>query len=272
MSSILFDEIGYWSELKLEIIKKYATAYSTILSRKKNPSFFHVYIDAFAGPGIHQSKQSGEFVLGSPLNALYVNPPFREIHLIDLNGDKSDQLQKLTINDPRVTVHCGDCNKILISNVFPKVKYEDYRRGLCLLDPYGLHLNWNVIEQAGKMKTIDLFLNFPVMDMNRNALWKNPEKTPVGIDRMTAFWGDESWRTAAYKIIPTLFGEWEEKTTNEDIVKAFRKRLKSVAGFRYVVDPLPMRNSKGAVIYYLFFASQQPIADKIIKDIFNNYR
>jgi hypothetical protein len=28
-----FDEIGYWSEVKLEIVRKYAKAYSTILSR-----------------------------------------------------------------------------------------------------------------------------------------------------------------------------------------------------------------------------------------------
>jgi hypothetical protein len=29
------DEVGYWSELKLEIIKKYAAAYSQILSAQK---------------------------------------------------------------------------------------------------------------------------------------------------------------------------------------------------------------------------------------------
>jgi hypothetical protein len=44
-----------------------------------------------------------------------------------------------------------------------------------------------------------MFLNFPVMDMNRNAIWKNPEKvSKSGIKRMTTFWGDESWRDAAY--------------------------------------------------------------------------
>jgi three-Cys-motif partner protein len=51
-----FDEIGDWSELKLEILKKYATAYSTILSAQTKASFSHVYIDAFAGAGQHVSK------------------------------------------------------------------------------------------------------------------------------------------------------------------------------------------------------------------------
>jgi len=272
VNKYLFDEIGYWSELKLEIIRKYATAYSQILSSRSNPSFTHVYIDAFAGGGIHISRESGDFVLGSPLNALQVKPPFREIHLIDLDGDKTQQLIDLIQGDPRVTIYSGDCNEILLNDVYERVKYEDYRRGLCLLDPYGLQLNWQIIEQAGKMRTIDMFLNFPVMDMNRNALWRNPEKLPFGTERMTAFWGDESWLEAAYKTEKTLFGEWKVKTNNEDVIQAFCERLKNVAKFKYIANPLPMKNSRGAIVYYLFFASQQPIADNIISSIFEKYR
>ncbi len=269
---LIFDEINVWSEIKLDIIRKYATAYSKIISSKRNPSFTHIYIDAFAGSGIHLSKRTREFVLGSPLNALLVDPPFKEIYLIDLNGDKTQQLQEFTRHDPRVKIYSGDCNVILLKEIFSKVKYEDYKRGLCLLDPYGLDLNWEVIKQAGSLKTIDMFLNFPVMAINRNALWRNTELAPSGIGRMTSFWGDESWRNIAYKTVPTLFGDWEEKTRNEDIVNGFCERLKSVAGFNYVADPLPMRNSKGAIVYYLFFASQQKIADDIVKDIFNKYK
>lgn len=33
-----------------------------------------------------------------------------------------------------------------------------------------------------------------------------------------------------------------------------------------------MRNSTNAVVYYLFFASQKPVAEKIISDIFRKYR
>ena len=58
----------------------------------------------------------------------------------------------------------------------------------------------------------------------------------------------------------------------EAIVGAFRKRLQEVAGFRVVPEPLPMRNSTNAVVYYLFFASQKPVADKIITAIFDKYR
>ena len=48
--------------------------------------------DAFAGAGVYISRTTGEFVLGSPLNALNVEPPFREFHLIDLDSEKTEAL------------------------------------------------------------------------------------------------------------------------------------------------------------------------------------
>src|ERR1700736_3116622 len=137
-----FDEIGGWSELKLEILKKYTAAYSTILSAQRKASLFHVYIDAFAGAGKHLSKATQELVPGSPLNALAVQPQFREFHLIDIAPEKIENLRELIGPRENVFIYQGDCNEILLKNVFPRVRYDQYRRGLCVLDPYGLHLDW----------------------------------------------------------------------------------------------------------------------------------
>jgi three-Cys-motif partner protein len=254
--ALKFDKIGYWSEIKLEIITDYATAYSTIFTAKRQRRFHHVYIDAFAGPGMHISKGTGEFVPGSPLNALHVEPRFREYHFIELDRRKVVELKRAVGNRPDVYIHDGDCNNILLNEVFPNVRFENFRRGLCLFDPYGLHLNWEVIERAGQMKSIDIFLNFPVADMNRNVLWRHPEGLDAGdLQRMNAFWGDESWREIAYTTVRDLFG-YPEKEDNETIAEAFRQRLQRVAGFTHVPKPLPMRNSRRAIVYYLFFASQ----------------
>jgi len=68
--SVLFDTIGYWSEIKLEIIREYALQYSMILAGQKNPELHHVYIDAFAGSGKHISRKTKDFVSGSPQIAL----------------------------------------------------------------------------------------------------------------------------------------------------------------------------------------------------------
>jgi three-Cys-motif partner protein len=272
MAGPKLDEIGPWSEVKLDILKRYAVEYSKILSSQKNPSFFHVYIDAFAGAGYHLSETTGEMVLGSPLNALLVRPPFREYHFIDLDGDKIEGLGRAIGSRSDVFLHKGDCNQVLLRDVFPKVLREDFRRGLCLLDPYGLTLDWTVIRRAGDMRSLDIFINFPIYDMNINVLHHDPQTVlPQHIERMNAYWGDESWREVAYEKSQGLFGPFEEKVTNRRLAEAFRERLKKVAGFKKVPEPLPMRNSKNSVVYYLFFASQKDTAEHIVTYIFDTF-
>lgn len=274
MNNFKFDEIGYWSEIKLDIINEYASAYSKIISAQAIP-LYHFYIDAFSGAGLNISKQTGEHVQGSPINAIQIHPPFKEYHFIDLDEKKIKFLEDLSGSRNDVFIYHGDCNQILLEQIFPKVKFEDYRRALCVLDPYGLHLSWEVLLTAGKMKTFDIFLNFPIMDINRNALRRDPEETKSDqIDRMNRFWGDDSWRETGY--IPshqmTLLGDLEkEKVTNEVFAEEFRRRLERIAGFRYVPKPIPMRNSRNAVVYYLFFAAHKPAAANIVNDIFKKY-
>ena len=157
------------------------------------------------------------------------------------------------------------------------VKYEDYRRALCVLDPYGLQLNWEIISTAGKLQTSEIFLNFPVMDMNRNVLWRNPKKVSSNqVERMNRFWGDDTWRNVVYTQPAQMsfngFGiEEKEKGTNEDIVEAFRQRLIKVAKFQHVPKPVAMRNRQNAVVYFLFFAANKPAAAEIVEDIFMKY-
>jgi three-Cys-motif partner protein len=266
-----YSEIGFWSEAKLDIILKYARAYSAILN--KRDALTHIYIDAFAGPGLHWAKLSGHPVAGSPLNALTVTPPFAEHHFIDLDNKRVQALEDLAGTRPDVRVYHGDCNEILIRDIFPHLHYKRFRRALCLLDPYGLHLNWEVIKMAGNLGTIDIFLNFPIHDINRNVLVRDPsEMDPRQVKRMDDFWGDNSWRKAAYATDANLFGFEEKVCTNDELAAAFRQHLIEGAGFAHVPEPVYMRNSKQAGLYYLFFASHKPVAENIVEDIFRNYR
>jgi three-Cys-motif partner protein len=267
-SRLQFDRIGNWSEIKLEIIKRYADEYLKILTSQSKTKFFHVYIDAFAGAGQHISKATEEIIPGSPLNALSVRPPFREYHFIEIAQEKIQNLRDLVGDRTDVFIYEGDCNQILLRDVFPRAQYSQYRRGLCLLDPYGLHLDWKVLAEAGRMKSLDVFLNFPVADMNRNVFWRDPEGVDkLDIERMNLFWGDESWRKFVYQTRDSLFGPYPEKEPTYVVVEAFRERLRKVAGFSHVPDPRPMRNSKGAIVYYLFFACQKEAGARIARYI-----
>jgi hypothetical protein len=61
-TALTFDEVGSWSEVTLDIIRDYAKACSTVLAAQQRPPFYHVYIDAFTGAGIHVSKTSGDVI------------------------------------------------------------------------------------------------------------------------------------------------------------------------------------------------------------------
>jgi len=271
-----YDEIGIWSEVKLAIIKKYASAYTTILDktrREKISSLRWHYIDAYAGPGIHLSKATGEMVEGSPLIALNTQPTFHQYHFIDADLKRATQLRKLTGPRDDVHIYPKDCNDILIKEVFPKVKFEDYQRALCLLDPYNINLKWEVIETAGQMKSVEMFLNLMIMDINRNALRKNQDLAVQSkIDQLTRLWGDETWKDAAFSSEGRLFEDDLQKVSNAKFEAAFRERLKKKAGFKYVSPPMPMKTKTNSVIYYLYFASQKPVATGIVDQIFDTYR
>lgn len=268
------DDIGAWSEIKLAIVRDYATEYSKVLNATEfypGKKATYVYIDAFAGSGVHVSRTSGQLVLGSPLNALEIIPRFHEYHFIDMDKDKADTLETLTEGDDNVWIYRGDANDIL-RTLLPKIRRKDYKRALCLLDPYGLHYDWEIIKLAGELQTIEIFLNFSIMDANLNVLLKNPDQIDAEqARRLTTAWGDGSWRQIAYTSEGSLFG-YESKVTNEDVAQAFRERLRSVAGFPHVPEPLPIRNSNGAVLYYLYFAAHRPVAAKIVQYIFDKYR
>jgi len=171
-TNVKLGEIGIWSEIKMAILREYAHVFTTIL-KTKSWCRGCCYIDAFAGAGAHISKKTGEMVPGSPLNALLVKPPFDRIVLIDVEAEKVESLRTLCGHDERVEILAGDCNDVLLTKVAPSLSYGSYWRGLCILDPYGIHgrtLRWQTIKKLADLKTVDIFLNFPLMDINRNTL------------------------------------------------------------------------------------------------------
>lgn len=272
--TIKFDKINKWSEVKLDIIQAYAIPYMKIM---RNNKFNACYIDGFSGAGEHIRKNSGVRVAGSPSRVMSIPQPFDTYHFVDLDGDKTKYLREICRkNFPHINavIETGDCNDVLL-RILPKYSWGKLDRLFCLLDPYGLHLNWNVIEKMGHMGIVDLILHFPIMDINRNAIWHNPDRVSAnGIQRMNSFWGDSTWRDIAYResLQKDMFGSpIQEKQNNNVLITAFQKRLKNKGQFEFVPKPMPLKNKTNAAIYYLFFASQNKIANKIATYLFTKY-
>jgi three-Cys-motif partner protein len=99
--------------------------------------------------------------------ALKIKPPFDRFYFIDLDKDKTAHLQKQCEGRTDVRIINDDAN-VYLRTLLPTIQYRKCNRALCVLDPHGLHFDWEV-QLAGQSEAVDLFLNFPVMDMNRNA-------------------------------------------------------------------------------------------------------
>jgi three-Cys-motif partner protein len=106
-----FDEIGIWSELKLEIVEQYGAAYTKAFAR--TPNLKKYYIDGFSGAGVHVAKITKARVEGSPARALKVKPAFDGFCFIDLNADKTEYLRAVCGDRSDVDIHTGDSNEYL---------------------------------------------------------------------------------------------------------------------------------------------------------------
>jgi len=99
-----------------------------------------------------------------------VEPPFREYHYIDIDRKKVDELEKLAGSRKDIKIYHGDCNKVLLNKVLPSAKYSDFRRALCILDPYGLHLDWQLLYIAGQRKvSLKIFLKNIKIEEDENG-------------------------------------------------------------------------------------------------------
>lgn len=267
------DAVGPWTEVKVEIVREYAAGFAKIISSVE--SFHPIYIDGFSGGGLLLSEVTGEIVAGTPLRIVSLTPRFEEYHFVEKELSKIAALRTLVGGYPGVTVHSGDSNEILLRDILPKMTYKSFRKGLLFLDPYGLHIDWKIVQAAGSSKCVDLLLNFPIMDMNMNILKTDPASTaPEQVVRMSRFWGNNGWIKDCYEAQPGLFGMFppSKKAGNEPVVLAYQRRLKEDAGFSYISTPLAMRNEKGAILYYLMGASQSKVAVKVFNDVLAKWR
>ena len=227
----------------------------------------HYYIDGFTGGGVALRKITREPVETTAKRILTIEPPFVGYHLIDADAAKASAMRLACAGRVGAQAHCGDANELL-PRIFETIRFDKYQRGLCFLDPYKLMLSWDVLQAAAVTRAIEVFLHFPTGDIQRNVL-RHDQSTvdPESVARMTAMWGDDSWRQAAYAEEPDLFGTHTVKQPIDSLLVAFTDRLRKVAGFKHVSTPIAMRNKTNAIIYHLIFATPNATGLRIATSI-----
>ena len=279
---------GNWSANKLERVRKYLSAYTTILSKYK---FKFAYIDAFAGTGYQQLKSSPntntllfpelaetepqEFLAGSALNALLAQPPFQTYIFVEKDAAKLNELALLkntpTYKSLDIRLENRDCNEYLQTLCASSWKKH---RAVLFLDPFGMQVQWSTLESIASTKAIDLWILFPLGVAVNRILKRDGDISPAWRSRLDDIFGSPDWYQEFYHTTytKTLFGEEsqvQKKTDFDGIGNYFVRRLRSI--FPHVVDtPLYLYNSKNVPLYMLCFASHNQTAAKIAKDILEN--
>lgn len=271
---------GDWTEKKLELLRKYLPAYTTVLEGNQRGRWFtRHYIDAFAGSGDreHQDPESGltEIKEGSTKIALDTLPPFHRFLFIESGRQNvvalRDLADKCKPDGSIVEVKQGDANTELVSWC-KSISNKD--RAVVFIDPYGMQLEWRTLEALAETGAVDVWLLFP-LGMGVNRLLTRRTLPPVEWqDKLTRVLGTDDWKEAFYRTDPqqNLFGDtnYIRDASIDAIGDYVLKRLSSI--FTKVADnAYVLRNSNRNPMFLFCFAASNAkgaeVGMKIANDI-----
>ena len=283
---------GQWTIKKLDVLKKYLSAYTTIL--KKYP-YKIAYIDAFAGTGVIKNKSLNsegnlfgesiyseqevqEYIKGSAKISLEIEPQFDKYIFVELESSKANELRE-TINNEheemldKIEIKVEDSN-----NVLKELCKKDWskHRALVFLDPYAMEAEWTTIEAIAKTQAIDLWILFPLgVSVNRLLMKNRDDISKNWSNELDKLFGTHDWYDEFYTKSTKngLFESSEvvDKTASFDTIADFYiKRLGNIfAGV--LEEPLYLYNSTNNPLFLLCFAAGNPkgakTAIKIAKEI-----
>ena len=283
---------GNWTEQKLECVRKYLHAYTTIMNKQH---FQYAYIDAFAGTGYRDMENDEDaeelmfpdlvapevvsFHDGSARNALEVEPPFMKYVFIEKNINRYAELEELKkefllkteFSENMIECVHGDANEYLKD--LCRKNWKNHR-ALVFLDPYGMQVDWETIESIAQTQAIDLWILFPLGTVNR-LLKRNGEIRSSLRERLDLFFGEPDWYEVFYQLAEQIsfFDEEQWQKTGDiftTIEQYFIEQLQGIFN-GVAANPLLLRNSKNVPLYLLCFAAGNPkgapIAVKIAQEI-----
>ena len=285
--------VGPWVREKLDCLRKYLHAYTTVLSKQRFQGYF--YIDAFAGPGSlklrreqitdpgqkvlfeiseHALDDAGiaEYISGSPRVALELAHPFTDYVFIELDSHRFRHLQLLgneirARRSLRIHLRKQDCNDCLLAFLERMRGNWKTWRGIVFLDPFGMQVPWSTLVRLAKTEAIEVLINFPVGMAIQRLLKRSGEFSERERKKLDEYFGTEEWFSLLYREKQDLFGNnlIKIRSSGDVLVKWYRKRLKRLFG--YVSATREVQSSRRHPLYYLIFAGPNETGYKIASDV-----
>ena len=289
-------KVGSWALEKLKCLKDYLSAYTNIMKNQEWCDAYY-YIDAFAGAGKSELRKSGSneqsaeqllmdvghyfqqdtdeesYVNGSTYVALDIQHPFSKYFFIDLSRNRVANLENIKneyAENRVIEVIHSDASSALTRILHdPNINWKKCR-GVVFLDPFGMQVPWNVIEEIAQNGRLEILLNLPVGMAIQRLLPRSGMFTDDQKNMLTKYFGSPDWQGIIYERNTDLFGQETSSKiddSGERLAKWYRSRLKEIFG--YAPPPRLITNSKGTHLYYLLFAGPNKNGAKIASYVLN---
>ena len=279
---------GPWTQEKLEILRRYLDAYTTVL--KEQPSadtpFRLTYVDAFAGSGSYEASRSDNqanygdfdrFRQGSAQIALDIeDKPFDRLIYIEKNRRFISSLQSMKrANSHRnIEIINRDANLVL-PDICASMGSLD--RAVIFLDPFATDIDWATVQAIANSKKVDCWIWFPLSALTRMMTKRQRPNAALSRKLDTIFGGREHWEPRLYHLADQqpLFGDEElvVREPQDRIAEVYRGRIESAFA---AIAPTRRKflNSQNSPIFELIFAAANPtgarraipIADHLLKN------
>ena len=287
---------GPWTEEKLDAFEKYVNAYLTIMNKYRDK--FNrklLYFDGFAGSGTRNTNHESDSELmmelfkeqdisleqinvyqGAAERVVSIKQQgFDYYYFVDLDKSANDELKEklrpYSDQGKKLIFRNRDANSIVKEMGKYLADHKNKFKGLILLDPFGMNLDWETIASL-KDASIDLWILVPSGVIINRLLER--DCTLRHIEKLKQYFGltkaEIENRFYTMRKDQTLFGEIEKKEKVKEPIKRiaelYVERLNTL--FPYVTpDPLVMTNRLGVPIFHFVFASHNETAMNIAQQI-----
>ena len=251
--------VGSWAKDKYYYFGRYFDIFTASMRKKWNGELY--YIDLFAGCGKCRVRETGEEIDGSALISLLIKHPFKGYFAVELNPIAADALKKRVENlsfKDRFLIIKGDCNK-KIDEIIAKIPARSL--SLAIIDPTGLHINFDTVKNLTNGRKIDLIITFPEgMDINRNLSRYLKQSHSILDD----FIGDKNWRNLFSQNIKNM----GQKHIEENLISYYKTKLTKL-GYKEIKsgEILIRSHQSNLPLYYLLFASKHLLGPKFWGEI-----
>lgn len=255
-------EWQYWTQNKLSILAGYLPAFNIASKRSTE----RLYIDLMAGEPSNRDAQTGEEFDGSARLALSSAPPFTRVAFCEM-PQKAAALEKdLRARYPgrNFRVYPGDCNQT-IDRVLADFNPWRWAPTFVFADQQAAEIRWETLRKiaafrTGKTKAEIWLLTSPSM-IAKGVAGTNGEAFAARVD---ALYGTRDWRRVQ---LARDRGVINAEGYRDEMVNLQRWRLEQDLGY-VMTARIPMRMPSGMPIYDMVFATDHPVGNKIMTDLY----